>query len=109
MRETAPTEQATASSVGSGPSPSCTASAQGSIPIRTSIWPSPTGSSPETGEIRRVRCDSTRHVTSTPSAPRGLTPILQRRILRLYEHRGLLADADARDMPGTHRRWVGRG
>jgi hypothetical protein len=40
---------------------------------------------------------------------RGLTPILQRRILRLYVRRGLLSEADAADMPGTHRRWVGRG
>jgi hypothetical protein len=40
---------------------------------------------------------------------RALTPILQRRILRLYVRRGLLTDADAEDMPGTRRRWVGRG
>ncbi len=40
---------------------------------------------------------------------RAPTPTLQRRILQLYVRRGLLTEADAEGMPGTHRRYVGRG
>ena len=44
-----------------------------------------------------------------PERARALTPIVQRRILRLCVRRGLLLEADSADMPGTRRRRVGRG
>lgn len=43
-----------------------------------------------------LRFHPARHLDAQQA--RGLTPILQRRILRLYVRRGLLSDADAADM-----------